>query len=76
MTSTAVTIQLPPPKANTVQSAKAIAVTNCTATNHAVQPFLMSTMVPVIKLKIPINAKCGAKLEKGSNANKNVPDIK
>lgn len=31
--------------------------------------------MPVIKLKMPINAMCGAKLEKGKSANKNMPEI-
>jgi len=48
---------------------------NCTATNHVAHFLLIKTIVPVIKLKTPINAKWGVKLEKGNIKTKHAPEM-
>lgn len=69
------TSQLLKPMEKIVQRENVVATTNKMKTSHVAQPLFVRTLNAVIRLKIPIKARCGAKLAKGNNAKSIIPEI-
>jgi hypothetical protein len=58
-----------------VQSENTDAVTNNTATNQIAHFFFSKTLTAVIRLKMPIKPRCGAKLAKGNKTKRKTPEM-
>ncbi len=64
------------PIENRVQSENTAAVTNSTVTNHNAQDFFTNTVTAVMRLRMPIKPKCGAKPARGIVAKNSMPEIR